>query len=372
MNLRMLGTRRAVGVVSALAATLVWLPAPPASAGFGIALRPAHADPADPATRAYFKPTVTPGQTFTDEVIVTNSGDAPIDLAVSGVDGLTAPTSGAVYGNRQDPVKKAGAWVVPAAGTVTVAPHSELPVRFTVKVPNNVGAGDHLAGIAFEDVHPASAGSNFAVTQVVRAVMGVQIIVPGPGAFAAHVDNAALQSLPGVSAASVLVTLGNSGARLGKPGLSVALSGPNGYQRTVSRTLDTILPGDTIAYPLAWPDVLPPGDYTITATAGAPSATGTPGAPAGAPSDPPAVHTVSAHLGAPLAGVPAPGVITPAPAPARHSGRGYPWVLVIVVAVAGIGGGLLLGRRGGGGGAPAGEPATALATEGRSQLPVDR
>ena len=41
-------------------------------------------------------------------------------------------------------------------------------------------------------------------------------------------------------------------------------------------------------------------------------------------------------------------------------------------AVAGIGGGLLLGRRGGRAGAPAGEPATALATEGRSPHPVDR
>ena len=367
MNLCSLGTRRAVGVVSALTAALVWLPAPPASAGFGIALRPAHADPADPATRAYFKPTVTPGQTFTDQVIVTNSGDAPIDLAVSGVHGLTASTSGAVYGNRQDPVKKAGAWVTPAAGTMTVAPHSELPVSFTVKVPNDAGAGDHLAGIAFEDVHPASAGGNFAVTQVVRAVMGVQVIVAGAGAFAAHVDDAALQSLPGVRAASVLVTLGNSGTRLGKPGLSVALSGPNGYERTVSRTLDTILPGDTIAYPLAWPDVLPPGDYTITATANAPG-----NAPGATPGDAPAVHTVSTHLRAALAGVPAPGVVTPAPGPARRSGHGYPWVLVIVVAVAGIGGGLLLGRRGGRAGQPVAEPATALATEGQSRLPVDR
>jgi hypothetical protein len=51
--------------------------------------------------------------------------------------------------------------------------------------------------------------------------MGVQVMVPGPGAFSAHVDDAALQTLPGVSAASILVTLGNDGARLGKPALSV-------------------------------------------------------------------------------------------------------------------------------------------------------
>jgi hypothetical protein len=319
--------------VAAVAAGLLWLPAAPASAGFGIALRPGHWDQNDPATKAYFKSTVKPGETFTDEVIVTNTGDAPIDLVISGVDGLTAPTSGAVYGNRQDPINKAGTWVSPSTGRVTVAPHAEVPVAFTVKVPKDATAGDHLAGIAFEDAKPTSAGSNFAVTQVVRSVMGVQVIVPGPGAFAVRVDKASVESLPGVGAASVLVTLGNDGARLGKPGLSVALSGPNGYQRTVDRNLDTILPGDTIAYPFAWPDVLQPGDYSITVTATAPGGAA------------PVVHTASAKLGTALAGVPAPGVI--APAPAKKSGGGYPvmWAVVVLMAAAIIAGGLYLGRR---------------------------
>jgi len=365
VNLSPLPPRRVFALAAAVAAGLLWLPAAPASAGFGIALRPAHADPNDPATKAYFKPTVSPGETFTDQVMVTNTGDAPIELAVSPVDGLTAPTSGAVYGNRQDPVTKAGTWVSTAPGTVTVPPHAELPVPFTVKVPKDVAAGDHLAGIAFEDVHPTQAGSNFAVTQIVRAVMGVQVIVPGPGAFGVRVDNAALQSLPGTAAASVVVTMGNDGTRLGKPILSVALSGPSGYQRTAKRPLDTILPGDTIAYPLAWPDVLQPGDYTIsvTATPGPASANGAPGAAT--------VHTVSAHLGTALAGVPSPGVITPVPASHGHSGRGYPMgLLVAVVAVAGVGGGLYLGRRGSRPKPPAEEPV--LATEGSAPYPVDR
>ena len=176
---------------------------------------------------------MAPGQTFSDEVIVTNTGDNPIELAVSGVDGVTAPTSGAVYGNRQ-----------------TVAPHAEL------------------------------------------------------------------------------------GARLGKPGLSVALSGPNGYQRAVVRTLDTILPGDTIPYHLAWPDVLQPGEYSITVTATAPGGAA------------PVVHQASSKLGTPLAGVPAPGVVTPAPASESRGGYPVMWVVVVLVAAAGVGGGLYLGRRG--------------------------
>jgi hypothetical protein len=363
VNLSSLRPRGAVALVSAIAAGLVWFPAPPASAGFGIALRPAHADPNDSTTKAYFKPAVAPGETFTDQVIVTNTGDAPVELVVSGVDGLTAPTSGAVYGNRQDPVTKAGTWVSPSAGTVTVAPHAELGVPFTVKVPKDAAAGDHLAGIAFEDAHPTSAGGNFAVTQVVRAVMGVQVMVPGPGAFAVHLDNATLDALPGTKAASVLLTLGNNGARLGKPGLSVALTGPNGYSRTVTRTLDTILPGDTIAYPMAWPDVLQSGDYAITATV-----TAGPGTAPGAAST---FHTASVRLGTALGGVPSPGVVTPAPASRHSRGRGYPvWLLVVVVAAAGIGGGLYLGRRSHAHHAGGEEPA--LATERSSQYSVDR
>jgi hypothetical protein len=356
VNLSRPRPRRAIALAAALTSGLLWFPTAPASAGFGIALRPAHADPNDPATKAYFKPTVSPGQTFTDQVIVTNNGDTPIDLAVSGVDGLTAPTSGAVYANRTDPVKKAGTWVSLPGGTVTVAPHAELPVAFTVAVPKDAGAGDHLAGIAFEDVHPTQAGGNFAVTQVVRAVMGVQVIVPGPGAFTVHVDKAAVQELPGVGAASVAVTLGDNGNRLGKPALSVALTGPNGYQRTVNRNLDTLLPGDTIDYPLAWPDVLQPGDYSITATATAPGS-------------PPVTKTVSSHLGTPLGGVPSPGVVTPAPAPAKHSSSGFPlWIVVVLVAVLGVGGGLMLGKRGHSG-PSSDEPA--LATERSSQVPAD-
>jgi hypothetical protein len=355
VNRTLLHRGRAVPLVAALAAGLAWFPALPASAGFGIALRPGHADPADPSTRAYFKPTVAPGQTFSDVVIVTNTGDSPIELAVSPVDGVTAPTSGAVYANRQDPVTEIGTWITAGSKTVTVAPHAELPVPFTVKVPAGARSGDHLAGIAFEDVHPAAAGGNFAVTQVVRAVMGIQVIVPGPAAFGVDVFGASLQALPGVGAASVVVKLGNSGARLGKPELSVAMAGPDGYQRTVTRSLDTILPSDTIDYPLAWPDVLKPGEYNITATATAPGMA-------------PVVHTGSSKLGEALAGVPSPGVVTPAPA--SESGRGYPvmWAVVVLLAAAIIGGGMYLGR-----GRHRPEPAAerVLAQEGASRYTAD-
>jgi len=238
-----------------------------AAAG-AVGLKPADSDPADPATLAYFKPTVSPGATFADAVVVKNSGDRAVDLLVYAVDGLTGQTSGAVFANRQDPVTKAGGWVTPAASHVHVPAGASLSVGFTLEVPPATGPGDYLAGIAFEDAESATAGSDFSVTRITRSVMAIQVKVPGPSAFLPRLDGTSLDTAPGGEQASVVVKLTNHGNALGKPRLSVALAGPDGYARTVDRQLDTILPGDSIAYPLVWPDALHAGDYTAAVTAG--------------------------------------------------------------------------------------------------------
>jgi hypothetical protein len=326
----------ALGLAAALAAaSFAWVAPASAATGGGIGLRPAHVEPNDPATRAYFKPTVAPGATFTDEVVVSNTGDAPVDLIVSGVDGLTGQTSGAVYANRQDPVRRAGAWLTPSSPTMTVPPHDTANMAFTVRVPADAAPGDHLAGIAFENAHPTTSGGSVSVTEVVRAVMGVQIQVPGPAEFHLHVDSVDLQASPGTGIASVLIRMGNDGGKLGKPALSVTVTGPNGYHRSVDRDVDSILPGDSIELPFAWPDSLPPGDYTVVATAKGGSSA-------------PAKTEGTTHLTAALVGqadAVAPPAVATVPA-SHHSGPALTLLLIIVVAVAGVGGGLALGRRG--------------------------
>jgi hypothetical protein len=244
-----------VGVIDATAA----------SAG-GFSVRPGEIDPNDAATRAYFKPLLKPGAGATLHVIVTNLGVASLHLLVNSVDGLTGQTSGSVYANRQDPVVKAGAWVAPSAHEIIVAPGAVRSVPFTIHVPTNATPGDHLAGIAFENALVASSGGSFAVKQIMREVVGIQIQVPGAASTHVGVGALALQSLPGTSFASVIVNLSNDGTLLCKPSLTVTLGGADGRARTATRKLDTILPGDTIAYPLPWPDSLSPGTYAARAS----------------------------------------------------------------------------------------------------------
>ena len=71
--------------------------AAPAAQGAGAAasfsIRPGHYDENDPASRAYFKRSVAPGASFSDDVVVSNGGSTPVTLLVYPVDGLTGQTS---------------------------------------------------------------------------------------------------------------------------------------------------------------------------------------------------------------------------------------------------------------------------------------
>jgi Bacterial protein of unknown function (DUF916) len=287
---------------------------------FGV--RPAHFDPANPATRAYFIRDVAPGRSFSDQVIASNSGSVPLRLRVYAVDGLTAKTSGAVYANRTDRKVRTGTWVATAVSQIALAPHAQGTVAFTVRVPNKASPGDHLAGIAFEITRRPSSHARFSVVEVVREVVGVLVQVPGPARAKIALGGARLAPLPGLRRASLVVDIGNVGRKLCKPSLRVALSGPHSYRRTVSVRLDTILPGDTIPFPLPWPSALRPGGYHAAIRAGCPGTA--------------ARSQAALRLGAALDGPSRPS----AQLPASSHGKGTPtWVfLAIALGGAALGG----------------------------------
>ena len=264
----------------------------------GLAVRPATFDPNDPATRAYFKPLVAPGSSYSGAVVIGNTSAQPMTVFVYPVDGLTSQTSGAVYANHSDPVHKAGQWVTVSQSTVTLAPNSQTQVGFRVDVPADAAPGDHLAGVAVEQAAVATShpdGSAFTVNEVVRDVVGVSVKVPGAAGFTLSQGTPKLEALAGTANAVVDIPLSSTGGALGKATLAVTVSGgPTGYHRSVTRQLDTILPGDSITYPFIWPDDLQAGDYQISV------------AVQGTDNAVPAV-TAGSSLGTTLSGATAPG-----------------------------------------------------------------
>src|ERR1019366_1739977 len=232
--------------------------------GFGV--RPAPPDPNVAATRAHFIITAKRDSTRREAVVVSNGDAKPLVLEVDAVDGLTGLTSGVVYANRGVAVHGAGAWVVPDLRRVTVPPRSSITVGFTARIPKYALRGDHLAGIASEALQQTKSGGHFAVTVVVRTVVGVEFIVPGHATRHLRIYSVALAPLPGTTVPSAVVTLEDDGHLLCHPQLTVAIKGQNATS-TTAQTLGTILPGDRIAYPFRWPGALSQGRYAVSAKA---------------------------------------------------------------------------------------------------------
>jgi hypothetical protein len=237
--------------------------APSGGGGAGISVAPVQADPSHPVS--YFTLKAAGGTQLSEAVVVTNLSTAPVTLTLAAVDGLTGPSTGAVYADEGDPVRRAGAWVSLPQDSLYMPARSAKTVPFTVTVPGGAVPGDHLAGISVQSPPKAPTKGSFQITEIVRSVVGVLVVVPGPATFVPTLSALSIKAIGQTGIGSIVVTLKNTGLLLGKPLLRIALNGPNGYRRTLSKNLDTVLPSDSVPYPFPWPDTLAKGQYHITA-----------------------------------------------------------------------------------------------------------
>lgn len=226
------------------------------------AARPSPKAPQD-KRGTYFRLRVERGTDRRQSVVIENLSRRHKHLLVDAVDGLTGTTSGSVYANRDDPRKQAGAWLTLPRKSVDLPPETTIRVPFSIAVPDGAAPGDHLAGIAIQDAHRTHSKSRLSITQIIRVVVGVQIIVEGPTQKALGLGKVSLNALPGTKVPSVVVHIANTGTELCKPRLDVTLAGADARQQLVSRKLDTILPGTAIDYPLPWPKALDAGAYEV-------------------------------------------------------------------------------------------------------------
>jgi len=228
----------------------------------GLFAGPCNAGPA-----GYYTLTLHPGATYTNCINVQNKASTVMPIVAYAADGLTSANSGAVYSNQGAPVHGVGAWMTIPEPRMTLAPLQQRRIAFTIHVPATATPGDHLGAIVVGPVHGQTSSGGVNITVVDRLAIAVLVTVPGPATLSFALDNATIQPLSTTQAASVVVTLGNTGQLLGKPALTVTLRGPGSYDHSDSLPLSTMLPGDTIPYPFQWKYSIPDGHYRITVTA---------------------------------------------------------------------------------------------------------
>lgn len=211
----------------------------------------------------FFRLHVEQGTDRRQSIVIQNHSKQSKHLLLNAVDGRTGPTSGSVYANRDEKQTEAGSWIKIPVTSVDLRPGESKRVPFALAIPAAARTGDHLAGIAVQDAHRTRSESRLSITQIIRVVVGVQIIVAGPREKSLTIGKVGLKALPATKVPSVVVNVANTGTKLCKPRLEVNLSGPDTKQQLVSRKLDTVLARDAIDYALPWPNSLQAGTYDV-------------------------------------------------------------------------------------------------------------
>jgi hypothetical protein len=231
---------------------------------FGI--RPANPDP---ATGGYFVLKGQLGQTLEDAVIVANPGTMPIKVALYPVDAVSGQSGGAVYLGNSDARKDVGAWISLETSQVEVPPQQQATVKFSVAIPRDARAGQHLGGIAAQLDRGNTAGTaqaggaSFGITTVTRALAAVLVNVGGdPGPPSLRVTGAQMAQVDGLP--TLTLSLVNDGASLLKAQGDVTMMDATGKPVLTSKVaLDTLVPQTTIAYPVQADPPSLPGTYRV-------------------------------------------------------------------------------------------------------------
>lgn len=214
-------------------------------------VRPVRYDPNRPATQGYFIYDVPQAQVIQDEVLVRNTGNAAGTARLYAVDATTGQTSGTVFYSSADPRRGVGAWIALGEQEVTLGPGEERKVAFTVTVPASAEPGQHLGGIAAENVAVERGASQGAlqVNLQTRAVTAVQVNLPGPVVEKITVTGITAGGEQGYQ--TLLVGLRNDGNQMAKPAGTLTITDAQGQEvQRLKLQLDTFLPRTEIQYPV--------------------------------------------------------------------------------------------------------------------------
>lgn len=305
---------------------------------FGI--RPATPG-ADPTTSGYFTIKAQSGETVKDALIVANPGTVPVKVLLYPVDATTGQGGGAVYMSSADPRKNVGSWIKLENAEVTVPPQKQTTVNFTIDVPAGVPVGQHLGGIAAQldrGTPSATQGqTSFGVTTITRAVSAVLVNIGDIAAAtpSLRINGAQVSDVDGLLTLTLAVQ-NDSGVLVKSKGEVTMTDAAGKTVLTNQITLDTIVPGTTINYPVqAEPPALP-GTYRVRATldfGGGAHAVFE--GPVTVSIRPTATPIVGAPAGRVRPTAPA-GVVAPTVAAAESKGGSSPLVLILGVIIGGF------------------------------------
>lgn len=239
-------------------------PAAAQQAGVSFVAEPAPGSQTAP-DGGYFVLESEPGAEVKQSIGVRNDGPEPLDLRLAAVDVVTGQLGGASYGIAGDERPGGtGGWITLERTEITVAPKESAVVSFTVAVPADADAGQHLAGISIaaprDDAKTNDAGSGRARASVsvhTRRVIAVQIELPGQAEPELAVTGVSPTARP--DGVYLEIAVENTGQTFTRGSGRITVS--DGFEQTFE--IDTFLPRTSIAYPIKWTESVEDGTHEV-------------------------------------------------------------------------------------------------------------
>jgi hypothetical protein len=211
----------------------------------------------------YFLLTAAPGAQVSQALGVRNDSAGRLELRLAAVDAVTGQLGGASYALETETPTRTGAWITLDRTSLTLEPKASATVPFRVAVPAGAQSGEHLAGISVaaptKQGTPGTAPEGQAGASVdvqTRRIVAVQVNLPGPSDPELVVSGVSPAGRP--DGLYLEIAIANTGRGLTKGDGTVTLP-DQGFERTF--TIDTFVPGTSIAYPIKWADTARDGDY---------------------------------------------------------------------------------------------------------------
>ena len=214
--------------------------------------------------------TLSPGETITDGIVVTNRGDEQLELGVYAADGFTTDAGGFDLLPAGEKSATLGTWVHLDDATVTVAPGASVTVPFTVVVPENATPGDYGAGVV-TSMATAQAADGVSVDR--RLGIRMRLRVDGELAPALTVQDVRVDWAGGLNPFAgdtrVEFTLHNAGNTALTSVAGVSVAGPFGMLGTDAAEVadpPELLPGESWTQEVTVPGIAALVLLTATAT----------------------------------------------------------------------------------------------------------
>jgi WxL interacting protein linking bacterial and host surfaces len=218
--------------------------------------------PADMIGKGYFQLTMAGGQQQSVRLMVTNTNTQPMTVRAYPVDGVPTAGGGVDFNTFEKPVVGAGTWVSVDSPTLELAPGETRRLTATVAVAPDATPGDHVAGIAVEDmrISQSGTGSPLVINVHYRRALAVVVTVPGERTAALEVDSVAFaRDVRGVRA---VVQVRNTGNILLKAKGTVEVSGDQAMGKAQAFSVETLIPSTGTGVLVPMPNVtLAPGTY---------------------------------------------------------------------------------------------------------------